>query len=95
MIMIAVLLGILTGWAAGVAAGFSPLPDEVAPLLNKVSSQEIILIILVLFVSASLFVVSLRFTFKLLVRRDEVISELAGEIGKLSLCLTKVIEVQG
>lgn len=63
-------------------------------LTSKLSSQEIILAALVLLVSAGLFIVSLRFTYKILLRRDEVIECLSKEIGKIALCVNKVVEVQ-
>lgn len=63
-------------------------------VINKISSQEVLFAVLVLFISAALFVVCLRFFIKLLSRRDEVIKELAGQISTLNICLIKVIEVQ-
>lgn len=68
--------------------------DVVPVLANKISSQEVILALVVLAISAILFVVSLRFTYKILLKRDEVISELADSISLLKDVITKVVEVQ-
>jgi hypothetical protein len=64
------------------------------PLAEKLTSQEIILAALVLLVSASLFIVSLRFTYTILIKRDEVIKELANELKNLSICINKVADIQ-
>lgn len=69
------------------------IPD-VMPLANKLTSQEIILAVIVLLVSAGLFVVSLKFTYSILLKRDEVIKELGNKITDLNTCITKIIEVQ-
>jgi hypothetical protein len=75
-------------------AATGALPIDPTPIVNKISSQEILFAVLVLFVSAALFVFCLKFFYKLLLKRDEVIKEFATQVATLNTCLTKVIEVQ-
>jgi hypothetical protein len=69
------------------------LPD-VMPLANKLNYEGIILSVIVLMLSIGLVFASLKFTYSVVVKRDEAIKELGNKIGDLNGCIIKMTEVQ-
>lgn len=75
------------------AALAQPLPD-VMPLANKLNYEGIILSVIVLMLSIGLVFASLKFTYSVVVKRDEAIKELGSKINDLNGCIIKMTEVQ-